>query len=114
MGTMDYELIKYEPPLTPEHVAKWQIRPTPTPLILREMWTKRDYVKEAEPFQRVPWDEKPEISEYEAGDRTPFLKKLPVREWADAVEGPDAERPRWRTFSPPARLTLSAPGSQDC
>lgn len=78
MGTMDYELIKYDPPLTAEHAAKWQIRPTPTPLILREMWKKRDYVKEAEPFKRVPWDEKPDIAEYEAGDRTPFIEKLPV------------------------------------
>ena len=86
MGTMDYELIKYDPPLTRAQVAKWQIRQTPTPLILREMWTKRDYIKEAEPFKRVPWEEKPEISDYEARDRKPFMKKLPVQEWADGVE----------------------------
>jgi hypothetical protein len=90
MGTMDYELIEYKPPLTREHVAKWQIRPTPTPLILREMWKKRDYVKEAEPFQRVPWEERPDPADFEAGDRTPFMKNLPVQDWADAVEEPDA------------------------
>ncbi len=86
MGTMDYDLIVYEPPLTAAQAAKWQIRPTPTPLILREMWTKRDYVKEAEPFKRVPWDERPQLSDFEAGDRTPQMKKLPVQDWADAVE----------------------------
>ena len=92
LGTMDYELIKYDPPLTPEHVAKWQIRPTPTPLMLREMWKKRDYIKEAEPFQRVPFDQKPDLDAYEAEDRTPFMKELPVEEWADAVEERDDEQ----------------------
>jgi hypothetical protein len=86
---MDYELIPYKPPLTREHVAKWQIRPTPTPLILREMWKKRDFVKEAEPFQRVPWEERPDPQDFEVADRTPHMKKLPVEEWADAVEEPE-------------------------
>ncbi len=60
---------------------------TPTALILRQMWTKHDHIKEAEPFKRVPFDEKPKISDYEAEDRTPFMKKLPVEEWAAAVGG---------------------------
>jgi len=92
LGTMDYELIKYEPPLTREHVAKWQIRQTPTPLILREMWKKRDYIKEAEPFQRVPFDQKPDLDDYEPADRTRFMKELPVEDWADAVEEPHDEQ----------------------
>jgi hypothetical protein len=29
MGTMDYELIEYEPELNPENISKWQIRKTP-------------------------------------------------------------------------------------
>ena len=26
LGTRKYKLINYEPPMTPEHIAKWQIR----------------------------------------------------------------------------------------
>ena len=29
MGTMNYELIEYEPELNPENIAKWQIRKIP-------------------------------------------------------------------------------------
>jgi hypothetical protein len=29
LGTMNYELIEYEPELNPENIAKWQIRKTP-------------------------------------------------------------------------------------
>ncbi|OGO43774.1 MAG: iron-sulfur cluster-binding protein [Chloroflexi bacterium RBG_16_57_9] len=85
MGVMDYELIKWEPPLTAAQVAKWQVRQTPTALILREMWKKRDYLKEVQPFQRIPFEQKPNIPDYAVADRTPFLKKLPVKEWAEAA-----------------------------
>jgi len=84
-GTMDYELIKYEPPLTAAHVAKWQIRTTPTTLIQRAMWEKKDFLKAVQPFQRVPFDKRPPLPEYEVPDRTPFLKKLPVKEWVEAL-----------------------------
>ena len=53
---------------------------------------KRDYVKEAEPFQRVPFDQKPDLEDYQAEDRTPFMKQLPVEEWADAIEEPDDDQ----------------------
>ncbi|MDA8211688.1 MAG: DUF362 domain-containing protein [Clostridia bacterium] len=56
MGAMDYELITYEPPMTREHIAKWQIRQEPTALILREIWKKHSYVKEVEPFKRTAFD----------------------------------------------------------
>jgi uncharacterized protein len=68
MGTMDYELITYEPPLTREQVAKWQIRREPASLILRRMWTKRDYIKEAEPFKRIDFVDKPIIPDWHPVD----------------------------------------------
>jgi uncharacterized Fe-S center protein len=85
LGTMDYELITYEPPLTREHVAKWQIRTTPTTLIVRRMWEKRDFLKEVQPFQRVPFAEKPPYQDFAVPDRTEYLKKLPVKEWVEAL-----------------------------
>jgi hypothetical protein len=30
LGTMDYELVNYEPELNPENISKWQIRKIPT------------------------------------------------------------------------------------
>ena len=85
LGTMEYELITYEPPLTAAHMAKWQIRTSPTTLIQRAMWEKRDFLKEVEPFQRIPFATKPPLADYDAADRTPFLKKLPVKAWVEAL-----------------------------
>jgi len=85
LGNMEYEILTYTPPYNEEHIAKWQIRPTPTTLIQREMWKKRDFVLEAAPYKRVPFEEKPSHEEFKPGDRKKYLKKLPVKEWADAV-----------------------------
>ncbi|MBU0608470.1 MAG: DUF362 domain-containing protein [Armatimonadetes bacterium] len=85
LGTTDYEMIVYKPPLTAEHAAKWQIRTTPTPQILKQMWEKRDYVKEVEPFQRVPFAERPNVADFDGPDRTEAMENLPVEAWADAV-----------------------------
>lgn len=56
MGSKEYELITYEPPITPEHIAKWQIRQEPTALILRKIWEKRAHLQEIEPFKRTPFN----------------------------------------------------------
>jgi len=53
MGTMDYELITYEPEMTPENIAKWQLSKKPAALYLREIWQKRKYLSEIEPFNRT-------------------------------------------------------------
>jgi hypothetical protein len=55
-GTMQYKLIKYEPPLTPEHAAKWQVRTKPTTLTLRKVFQHHDLATEVMPFKRIPFD----------------------------------------------------------
>lgn len=80
MGTMDYEKITWEPPITRAHSAKWQIRRDPAALILRRMWTKRDYLKEAEPFAKIPFADKPVIPDWlpQADGKTKALEGMPV------------------------------------
>ncbi len=56
MGSMEYEIITYEPPMTREHMAKWQIRPEPTAKYLRDIWKKRKHVQEIEPFKRTAFN----------------------------------------------------------
>jgi hypothetical protein len=55
-GTMQYKLIKYEPPLSPEHAAKWQVRTKPVTLTLRKVFAHHDLATEVMPFKRVPFD----------------------------------------------------------
>lgn len=60
MGSTDYELVKYEPPLTYESVRRWQLDREPLTLLQRQIFEKRDIVAEVTPFQRVDFDEKPD------------------------------------------------------
>jgi uncharacterized Fe-S center protein len=54
-GTMQYKLIKYEPPLTPEHAAKWQVRTKPTTITLRKVFAHHDLATEVMPFKSSPF-----------------------------------------------------------
>ena len=56
MGSMDYELIVYEPAMTPETIGKWQLINKPGAMYLRDIWEKRKHLSEIEPFNRVPFD----------------------------------------------------------
>jgi hypothetical protein len=62
LGTVEYSLNTYEPPLTPEHIAKWQIRKggvanhKPTTIRLREVFGKHDLTNEVMPFQRTEYN----------------------------------------------------------
>jgi hypothetical protein len=54
MGTMNYELIEYEPELNPENIAKWQIRKTPmTVTPMRQVFRNHHLAREFE-FTREP------------------------------------------------------------
>ena len=61
MGSMDYELVKYEPVLTPENMGKHQIETTPTTLILRKHWKTGGHILNDEagvlPFKRAKFVE---------------------------------------------------------
>lgn len=56
LGTREYALNTHEPVLTPENVAKWQIRPNmPTTVRLREFFAKHDLTTEVMPFERTQY-----------------------------------------------------------
>jgi uncharacterized Fe-S center protein len=56
LGTREYSLTNYEPVLTPENVAKWQIRPNkPTTVRLRDVFDKHDLTTEVMPFERTQY-----------------------------------------------------------
>ena len=59
-GTTQYKLITYEPVLTPEHAAKWQVRDfTKQPAVtvrLRKIFNNHDLCKEVQPFKRIAFD----------------------------------------------------------
>ncbi|HAA89781.1 MAG TPA: iron-sulfur cluster-binding protein [Peptococcaceae bacterium] len=57
MGSMDYELIEYEPVLTPENIGKWQIEKEPTTLVLKKVFQYGHPAREAVPFKRVKLSE---------------------------------------------------------
>lgn len=65
MGSTDYELVEYEPVLTAENVAKWQIQHYPTTMDLRRMLSNRDLVAEVQPFKRVPFQQHPNWHAFE-------------------------------------------------
>ncbi len=57
LGTRQYELINYEPVLTPENAAKWQIRPgQATTVRLRETFHRNDLATEVMPFRRAAYN----------------------------------------------------------
>jgi len=53
MGQMDYELVQYEPVLTPDNIGKWQIAKEPTTLTLRKWFKFGHPMREVEPFKRI-------------------------------------------------------------
>jgi len=59
LGTREYALTNYEPVLTPENIAKWQIRAggvgnhRPTTIRLRDVFEKHDMTTEVMPFERT-------------------------------------------------------------
>jgi uncharacterized Fe-S center protein len=56
LGTREYALTNYEPVLTPENIAKWQIRPNkPTTVRLRDVFDKHDLTTEVMPFDRTQY-----------------------------------------------------------
>jgi hypothetical protein len=62
LGTRKYDLKVYEPRLTPENAAKWQIRKggvanhKPTTVRLRDVFHKHDLATEVMPFERVEYN----------------------------------------------------------
>ena len=49
MGSMDYELIEYEPELNPENISKWQVRKTPmTVHPMRQVFKRHHLAREFE------------------------------------------------------------------
>jgi hypothetical protein len=57
-GTAEYNLINYEPVLTPETAGKWQVRPggTPTTVRLRDTFHRHDLATEVMPFKRTEYN----------------------------------------------------------
>ena len=62
LGTRKYKLNEYEPVLSPENAAKWQIRKggvgnhRPTTVRLRDVFYKHDLATEVMPFKRIDYD----------------------------------------------------------
>jgi hypothetical protein len=56
MGTMDYELIEYEPELNPENISKWQIRKTPMTVSPMRQVFKNHHLAREFPMNREPLD----------------------------------------------------------
>lgn len=82
MGTRQYNLITYEPPLTPEHIAKWQIRKggvanqRPTTVRLRDVFQKHDLTDEVMPFGRTDYEKQWTFNEWKKYD--PFKGQTPA------------------------------------
>jgi hypothetical protein len=70
LGTMEYNLINYEPVLTPENAAKWQVRRggKPTTVKLRETFHRHDLATEVMPFQRTEYDKEWVFDEWKKYD----------------------------------------------
>jgi hypothetical protein len=54
MGSMDYELIEYEPELNPENISKWQIRKTPMTVHPMRQVFKHHHLAREFKFTRAP------------------------------------------------------------
>lgn len=67
MGTMDYELVTYEPELNPENIYKWQCRPVPPTIPLRQIF-KHHHLAHEFKFGRAPI--KPWLEDWKAFDPT--------------------------------------------
>jgi hypothetical protein len=82
LGTRKYKLINYEPPMTPKHIAKWQIRKggvanhKPTTVRLRDVFRKHDLTTEVMPFRRVDYEKEWAFNEWKKYD--PFKGETPA------------------------------------
>jgi hypothetical protein len=78
LGTQEYELINYEPVLTPENAARWQIRDgshKPTTVRLRDTFHRHDLATEVMPFGRTEYNKEWVFSEWKKYD--PFKGETP-------------------------------------
>ena len=82
LGTRKYKLINYEPPMTPKHIAKWQIRKggvanhKPTTVRLRDVFRKHDLTTEVMPFRRIDYEKEWAFNEWKKYD--PFKGETPA------------------------------------
>jgi hypothetical protein len=73
-GTQEYKLINYEPVLTPENAAKWQIRKggvgnhRPVTVRLRDVFHKHDLATEVMPFKRIEYNKEWAFNEWKKYD----------------------------------------------
>ncbi|MEN8691952.1 MAG: hypothetical protein AB1Z20_17825, partial [Desulfobacterales bacterium] len=80
LGTRKYKLNEYEPVLSPENAAKWQIRKggvgnhRPTTVRLRDVFYKHDLATEVMPFRRIEYDKEWVWNEWKKYD--PFKGEL--------------------------------------
>jgi hypothetical protein len=81
LGTQKYELINYEPAMTPENAAKWQIRRAgdghhkPVTVRLRDTFHRHDLATEVMPFRRAEYDKEWVWNEWKKFD--PFKGEAP-------------------------------------
>jgi uncharacterized Fe-S center protein len=81
LGTRKYKLNNYEPPLTPEQIAKWQIRrggvanQKPVTVRLRDVFQKHDLATEVMPFGRTAYEKEWAFNEWKKYD--PFKGAKP-------------------------------------
>jgi hypothetical protein len=69
LGTREYKLVNYEPVLTPENIAKWQIRPDkPTTVRLRDTYDRHDLTTEVMPFERTAYSKERVQNEWKKYD----------------------------------------------
>jgi hypothetical protein len=81
LGTQKYKLINYEPLLTPENAAKWQIRPAgdgvhkAVTVRLRDTFHRHDLATEVMPFRREEYNKEWVWNEWKKYD--PFKGETP-------------------------------------
>ena len=78
LGTSKYDLINYEPVLTPENAAKWQVRDgshKPTTVRLRDTFHRHDLATEVMPFKRTEYNKEWVFNEWKKYD--PFKGETP-------------------------------------
>ena len=81
LGTREYKLNTWEPVLTEENIAKWQIRKggvknhKPVTVRLRDVFAKHDLATEVMPFRRTEYDKEWVFNEWKKYD--PFKGEMP-------------------------------------
>jgi hypothetical protein len=76
LGTQQYKLNNYEPVLTPENAAKWQVRPEKAVTVrLRDTFHRHDLATEVMPFKRTEYNKEWVWNEWKKYD--PFKGEKP-------------------------------------